>query len=80
MFRTEIFRLMRKVLVLAVFTAGLAIASSGLIENKAVAAICCEQCWINFDNCLNNCSDNQTCIQGCNTTVAHCMQFCNSGC
>jgi hypothetical protein len=45
-----------------------------------VAAICCEQCWINFDNCLNNCSDNQTCIDGCNTTVAHCMQFCNSGC
>ena len=79
MFRTELSRLMRKVLVLAVLVTGLAVASSGLVENKAVAAICCEQCWINFDNCLNNCGD-QTCINGCNNTVNHCLQFFNSGC
>ena len=56
------------------------IASSGLVENKAVAAICCEQCWINFDNCLNNCNDDPGCNAGCNSTVQHCLQFCNSGC
>ena len=80
MFRTEISRLMRKVLVLAVLTTGLVFASTGVVENNAVAAICCEQCWINFDNCLNNCNDDPGCIAGCNNTVNHCMQFCNSGC
>lgn len=80
MFRTEFSRLMRKILVLAVLTTGLLIASSGLVEQKAGAAICCEQCWINFDNCLLNCNDDPACNQGCNTTVQHCLQFCNSGC
>lgn len=79
MFRTEISKLMRKMLVLAVLTTGLVIASTGVVENKAGAAICCSQCYINFDNCLNNCSD-QTCIDGCNNTLNRCVQFCNSGC
>jgi hypothetical protein len=80
MFRTEISRLMRKILVLGVLTTGLVIASTGLIENKAGAAICCDQCYVNFDNCLLNCNDNQTCIAGCNATLNHCVLFCNSLC
>jgi hypothetical protein len=80
MFRTEISKLMRRVLLLAVLLTGLALTSSGLVENNAGAAICCSQCYINFDNCLNNCNDNQTCIAGCNSTLEHCTQFCNSGC
>jgi len=79
MFRTEVSRLMRKVLVLAVLTTGLVIASMGVAENKAGAAICCSQCYINFDNCLNGCSD-QACVDGCNNTLNRCVQFCNSGC
>jgi len=80
MFRTEISRVMRRILVLAVLMTGLAVASSGLVENKAGAAICCSQCYINFDNCLNNCNDDPACVAGCNNTLNHCVQFCNSGC
>lgn len=79
MSRTEILRLMRRFLVLVVLTVGLLFAATGL-ENKAGAAICCSQCYINFDNCLNNCNDDPGCVQGCNNTLNHCVQFCNSGC
>jgi hypothetical protein len=79
MSRTEISKLMRRIMVLAVLMLGLAVASTGLVENKAGAAICCSQCYINFDNCLNGCSD-QACVTGCNNTLNHCTQFCNSGC
>jgi hypothetical protein len=80
MSRTEMSKLMRRIVVLAVMITGLAFASSGLVQNSAGAAICCEQCYINFDNCLLGCNDNQTCITGCNNTLNHCVQFCNSGC
>jgi len=76
MFRTEISKLMRRILVLAVLTTGLVFASSGLVESNVAANICCDQCWINFDNCLNGCSD-QTCIDGCNATVERCHRFCD---
>ena len=74
MFRTNISKLMRRILALAVLTTGLVIASSGLVQSNA-AAICCDQCLINFDNCLNNCSD-QACIDACNATLVQCHQFC----
>ena len=80
MFRREISRLVQRILVLAVLTTALAFAYAGLGENSAAAAICCEQCYINFDNCLLNCNDNQTCIAGCNATLEHCVRFCNSLC
>lgn len=80
MFRIEVLRLVRRVLMLAVLTTGLALAASGLVGNNARAAICCSQCYVNFDNCLNNCNDDPGCIQGCNTTLDHCTNFCNSGC
>jgi hypothetical protein len=79
MFRTEVSKLMRRFLVLATLTIGLAVASSGLVENKVGAAICCDQCWINFDNCLNGCS-TQACIDGCNATLNNCHRFCDPGC
>jgi hypothetical protein len=79
MFRTEISKLMRRIFMLAVLVTGLVLASSGLVGKTAGAAICCNQCYVNFDNCLNNCSD-QTCIDGCNTTLEHCTRFCDSGC
>lgn len=79
MVRTDIFKLVRRVFVLAVLTTGLALSSSGLLGNNAGAAICCSQCYVNFDNCLNGCS-TQACVDGCNATLEHCTQFCNSGC
>lgn len=80
MSRKELSGLIRRILALVVLTAGLVLASSGLVGSHATAAICCEQCWINFDNCLNNCNDDPGCVQGCNTTVEHCLRFCNSLC
>lgn len=80
MFRIEILRLVRRVLILAILTTGLALAASGLVGNNAGAAICCEQCFVNFDNCLNNCSDNQQCIAACNTTLNSCHRYCDSLC
>ena len=79
MSRKEISKLVRRIFVLAVLTTGLALSSSGLVGNSAGAAICCSQCYVNFDNCLNGCGD-QACIDGCNNTLNHCTRFCDSGC
>jgi len=80
MTRTEISKLMRRAVLVLGLAIGLAFASSGVVEKKVEgAAICCEQCYINFDNCLNNCS-TQTCVDGCNATLNNCTRFCNSGC
>jgi len=79
MSRMEVSKLVRRALVLAVLITGLALSSSGLVGNNAGAAICCSQCYVNFDNCLNNCSD-QACIDQCNVTLEHCTRFCDSGC
>ena len=67
-------KLVRKMLVLAVLTTGLMFASFG---NNARANISCDQCLINFDNCLLFCDDNQACIDGCNATLLHCYRFCD---
>src|ERR1043166_2302689 len=59
MSRREISKLVRRIFVLAVLTTGLALSSSGLVGNTAGAAICCNQCYVNFDNCLNGCGDQK---------------------
>ena len=79
MFRTEFSKLMRRMLVLAVLLTGLAVASSGVVEDKALANIPCCQCWTNFDNCLLGCS-TQACVTACNVTLEHCHQFCEPSC
>lgn len=80
MFHTEITSLIRRLLVLAVLITGLVFATSDFGGSQAGAAICCEQCFVNFDNCLNDCSDNQACIDGCNHTLQSCHRFCDSLC
>lgn len=79
MFLTEFSKLMRRMLVLAVLLTGLAVASSGVVEDKALANIPCCQCWTNFDNCLLGCSD-QACVTACNVTLERCHQFCDPSC
>lgn len=79
MFRKDIMGLVRRILVLAVLIAGLALASSGWGQSGARAAICCGQCLENFDWCLNGCSD-QACVDQCNSTLVSCHRFCDWGC
>jgi hypothetical protein len=73
-------RLLRRVVMLAVLTTGLVFAASGLVGSNAGAAICCDQCFINFDNCLAGCNGNSACEQSCNNTLVSCHRFCDSGC
>ena len=80
MSRTDVSRVMRRILVLAVLVMGLALASSGLGQTNAVAAVCCSQCPENFDNCLLLCNDDPGCIAGCNSAWEHCNRFCDSLC
>jgi len=80
MSRTDVLRLMRRFLVLAVLVIGLALASSGLGRTNATAAVCCSQCPENFDNCLLTCNDDPACIQACNTAWERCNRFCDSLC
>lgn len=79
MFRTEVSKLLRRILVLAVLVTSLALASSGVVENNALANIPCCQCWENFDNCLLGCSD-QACVDACNAALEHCHRFCDPSC
>jgi hypothetical protein len=79
MFRAEFSKLTRRILVLAVLLTGLAVASSGVVESRALSLIPCCQCWTNFDNCLLGCSD-QACIDACNVSLERCHRFCEPSC
>ena len=46
MVRKEVQRLLRRFLILAVLMTGLTLAASGVVENNAGAAICCDQCFL----------------------------------
>lgn len=80
MFRKEILTLVRRVLLLAVLTAGLALASSGLLGNSAGAAICCSVCFSNYDTCYDNCNGNEACEDACYGTLITCHNHCNPDC
>lgn len=80
MVRKEVHRLLRRVLMLAVLTVGLVFAASGLVGNNAGAAICCDQCFYNYDNCYDNCNGNAACEQACYNTLVTCHRYCNPDC
>lgn len=80
MVREETQRLLRRVLMLAVLTTGLTLAASGLVGNTAGAAICCDQCFINYDNCFDSCNGNSACEQACYNTLVTCHLHCNPDC
>ena len=76
----EIQRLLRRVLMLAILTTGLTLAASGLVGNNAGAAICCDQCYENYDMCYGGCGGNPTCEQACYNTLVSCHRYCNPDC
>ena len=80
MVRKEIKSLLRRVLILAVLMTGLALAASGLAGNNAGAAICCDQCFENYYNCVDGCGGNPTCEQACYNTLTNCYRYCNPNC
>jgi len=80
MVRKDVQRLLRRFLILAVLMTGLTLAAFGVVENKAGAAICCDQCFLNYDNCVDGCGGNPTCEQGCYNTLVSCYRFCNPNC
>jgi len=80
MTRKEIQRLLRRVLMLVVLTTGLALSASGLIGNNADAAICCDQCFTNYDNCYIACNGNEACEDACYSTLITCHNHCNPDC
>jgi len=79
MVRKEMHRLLRRVLMLAVLTTGLALAASGLVGSNAGAAICCDQCLINYDVCYGGCTDS-ACEQACYNTLVSRYRYCNPDC
>lgn len=80
MFRTEMMGLIRRLLVLAVLITGLAFVASDLGGSKAGAAICCGQCFINYDNCYDACNGNEACEDACYSTLITCHNHCNPDC
>jgi len=80
MVRKEKLSLLRRVLMLAVLTTGLSLAASGLVNHSADAAICCDQCFINYDNCYDACNGNEACEQACYNTLVNCHLHCNPDC
>ena len=80
MVRKETQRLLRRVLMLAILTTGLTLAASGLGGNKAGAAICCDQCFANYDTCYLNCNGNEACEDACYNTLITCHLHCNPDC
>jgi hypothetical protein len=80
MIRKETQRLLRRFLMLAILTAGLTLAASGLGGNKAGAAICCNQCFANYDSCVDACGGNPSCEQTCYNKLVTCHLHCNPDC
>jgi hypothetical protein len=80
MSRTETQGLLRKLLVLGVLLMCLTFVASDLGGRNAGAAICCDQCWLNYDNCMANCNGNPTCETGCVNTFRTCYRYCDPFC
>lgn len=80
MFCNDSMRLVRRLAVLAVLIAGLAFAAADFGGGKAVAAICCDQCFTNYDNCYLACDGNEACEDACYSTLIICHNHCNPDC
>lgn len=77
MLKTETLRLIRKLMVLSVLVLTLSLMSSGMFGGRAMAAVSCQQCEDNFDQCQFNCPDElpHGC-NWCNTAYRLCIRNC----
>lgn len=77
MLKTETLRLVRRLMVLSVLILTLTVISSGMFGSNARAAISCQQCEDNFDQCQANCPDELP--HGCNwcsNVYRNCIKNC----
>lgn len=74
MLNTELQRLIRRLLVLAVLVGCLAVvASTNLSSQTAYARGCCSECEAGLDNCLSQCSDS-ACQSACFADYNRCYR------
>lgn len=73
-------RLVRRFLTLCLLLGCLAFVSSDLNGGKTGAAICCDQCFNNYDNCYDACNGNTACENACYNTLVNCHRYCNPDC
>jgi hypothetical protein len=69
-------RLVRKLFILLVMTASLVVASTSPLVKKA-AAVPCEQCDINYSNCLASCEPcTSAALAFCENRYNRCLSTC----
>ena len=73
-------RLVRRFLILTALLTFLAFTAFRPAAPEARAAICCDQCWTNLDNCLEACNGDASCESSCHTTFNNCYRYCNYDC
>lgn len=79
MFNPDLFRLTRKLFALVALLVCLAFAATDLGTTGARAAICCDQCFYNYDVCVDGCTTT-ACEQSCYDTLVNCHRYCNPDC
>lgn len=78
--RTEIRRLMRRLLALGVLVVALGFASSDFAGGTTVAAPCCSSCDPAYENCIANCGGDPTCETNCQNRLFSCYRWCSFSC
>lgn len=71
-------RLIRRLMILLVLAITLLCASPSPVERKAVASTPCEQCEVNYDECLIGCGDPApgACMFFCEWSYDRCLRTC----
>lgn len=78
--RTEMRRLVRKLLMLGVLAVALAFASSDLAGGTTSAAPCCSSCDPDYESCMAGCGGNPTCESWCQNRLFSCYRWCSFSC
>ena len=77
MLKTETLRLVRRLMVLSFLVLTLTVMSSGAFGSRAMAAVSCQQCEDNFDQCQFNCPPElPNGCNWCNTAYRFCIRNC----
>lgn len=68
--------ILKRLLILAMFSACLAWVSFDNSTPVQAAYVCCRDCNAMTEACAENCNDNQACIDACLAEEEHCFEIC----
>ena len=80
MFKVNMLRLTRKLLVLSILIFSLGMLISAPNMKKVQAIQCCSRCQPQYNSCLSQCGGSQACQDSCLDSYLTCQTICDRHC